>query len=227
MGEEHRVKLSRMRKIIGNNMRNSNMNNPKTTGFMLCDVTELLKMKETLAAAGNKVSDTAIFLKAIAVALKEHPSMNSRLDEDECIVYDSINAGVAVDTPRGLVVLTVRDTQSKSLMEISKDFQALMGRLRENRLTLDDYSGSTYTISNLSKSEGGFFTSIINNNECILVGIGGIHKQALVMENDEIAPRSVLYLMVNGNHVLVDGVETGKFMSRVKEILEHPNVIDW
>lgn len=219
---EQRKKLSKMRKLIGENMKQSNINNPKTSGFMLCDVTEFLELKEELAAKGHKISDTVFFVKAIALALKEYPALNSRLDGDEYILYDSINPGIAVDTPRGLIVLTLRDTQDKTLFEIADDFRNLMHRMKDNQLTMDDYTGSTYTISNLSRSNGGFFTSIINNNECFIIGVGGIHKQALVLENDEIAARSVCYVTVNGNHVLVDGVETGKFMERIRQIIEHP-----
>lgn len=219
---EQRKKLNRMRKLIGENMRQSNINNPKTSGFGLYDFTELLEMKQELEAAGRKVSDTVIFLKAIALTLKEYPAMNARLEGDECIVYDSINPGIAVDTPRGLITLTLRDTQDKSLMDLAEDFRALMHRMRDGKLTADDYTGSTYTISNLSRTSGGFFTSIINNNECFIIGFGGIHKQAMVLENDVIAARSVCYVTVNANHVLVDGVETGKFMERLREILEHP-----
>ena len=116
---EQRIKLNKMRRMIGENMRQSNINNPRTAGSVQLDFTELLEMKAELADKGHKVSDTAIFVWAIARALKDHPKLNSRLEGEEMIIYDEINPGIAVDTPRGLLALTLRNTENKTLLEVS------------------------------------------------------------------------------------------------------------
>lgn len=138
------------------------------------------------------------------------------------IVYDAINPGIAVDTPRGLLSLTLHHTENKTLLEISDGFRDLMHRLKEGRLTMDDYTGSTYTISNMTRSAVHFFTSIINNNECFIIGFGGIHKAPVVLEDGSIAAHDVCYMTTNANHVLVDGMETDHFTEMLGTILTHP-----
>lgn len=219
---EQRIKLNKMRRMIGENMRQSNINNPRTAGSVQLDFTELLEMKAELADKGHKVSDTAIFVWAIARALKDHPKLNSRLEGEEMIIYDEINPGIAVDTPRGLLALTLRNTENKTLLEVSESFRDLMHRFKEGRLTMDDYTGSTYTISNMTRSAVHFFTSNINNNECFIIGFGGIHKAPVVLEDGSIAARDVCFMTTNGNHVLVDGMETDNFTSQLQDILTHP-----
>ena len=219
---EQRIKLNKMRKLIGENMRQSTRNNPRTAGSVQLDFTELLELKAELAENGHKVSDTAFFVWAIAAALQGHPNLNSRLEGDEMVLYDSINPGIAVDTPKGLVSLTLRNTEYKTLLEISESFRDLMRRMKEGRLTMDDYTGSTYTISNMTRSAVPFFTSIINNNECFIIGFGGIHMAPVALDDGTVAVRKVCYMTINANHVLVDGMETDYFTEKLCQILTHP-----
>jgi len=215
--------MNRMRRQIAEHLRRSNTEHPTISSFGLFDFTELLELKEERSAEGKKLLDTAIFIKATALTLKEHPVMNSRIEGDEIITYDTFNAGFAVDTPRGLIVLVLHDVLDKSVEEISDGLRDLLKRLREGALTLDDYKGSTFTISNMSKAPfGSFSNSILNNDECIIVGIGGIHKSPMVVENDEIAVRQSAYVTLNYNHAIVDGVYAHHFLERLKEIFEHP-----
>lgn len=222
MGEK-RTKLTRMRRQIGDNLRQSDLHNPKISIFGLCDFTELLQMKAEYQARGEKISDTALFIKATALALAEYPALNSRLEGDEIVTYDSFHAGFAVDTPRGLIVLVARDVQEKPLPELARQVSDTLRRLKEGTLTLDDYKGSTFTVSNMSKAGfGSHATSIINNDECVIVGFGGIHKGVFADENDRPVVRDACYVTVNFNHAIVDGLIATQFMARLKQILESP-----
>ena len=217
-----REKLSRMRKLIGDNMRRSSQEIPQASGFVSVDFTELLELQQELREQGKKVSDTIFLVKAVVEGLKERPELNARLEGDEAVYYDDINAGVAANTPNGLMVITLRRLQDKSLLEIAELFRDTMGRMSSNKLTMDDISGSTFTVSSLSKSRLRAFSSIINNNECFILGMAGIHKEPVVLPDGSIAARDICNIIVNMNHVLVDGVSITAFLERVCGVLEHP-----
>ena len=220
---EQRKKMSRMRRQIGENLRQSNHHNPKISIFGLCDFTELLQMKEEYRSQGQKISDTAIFIKAAALALAEFPALNARLEGEEIVTYDCFNAGFAVDTPRGLIVLVLHDVQNSSLPQLAQQVSDTLRRLKDGTLTLDDYKGSTFTVSNMSKAGfGSFATSIINNDECVIIGLGGIHKGVFAGENDVPVVRDACYMTVNFNHAIVDGLIATQFAARLKQILEAP-----
>ncbi len=219
---ERREKLSRMRAMIGDNMRKSSQEIPRASGFISVDMTELLELQQELREQGKKVSDTIFLVKAVVEGLKERPELNARLEGDEVVYYDSINAGVGANTPNGLMVLVLRDLRNKSLLQIADQFREMMGRLANNKLTMDDVTGSTFTISSLSKSKLRAFSSIINNNECFILGMAGIHKEPVVLEDGSIAARDICNIIVNMNHVLVDGVSITAFLERVCDVLEHP-----
>lgn len=221
MGET-RKKLSKMRTLIGNNLRKSVQEIPQVSGNIKVDCTEMQQLQKQLLQEGHKVSDTVFLIKAIAVALKDFPEFNSRLEGDEVIVYDTVNAGIAVNTKMGLMVGVLKDVQDKSLLEISAGFKGLMDKLKNNKLSMDDINGGTFTISNLSKSRSLSFSSIINNNECFIMGMGGIHKEAVVLDDGTIAARDVCNVIINLNHVLVDGLAAAFFMERLGEVLDHP-----
>ena len=221
--EEHSVKMSRMRKQIAENLRHSCSHNPTVSIFGLFDFTKLLEMKAAYAAKGQKIPDTAIFMKAATICLQEYPALNARLGDGEILTCDSFNPGFAVDTPRGLIVLTLHDAQDKSLPQLADEFRSLLHRLQDGTLTLDDYKGSTFTVSSMSKNAfGSFATSIINNDECVILGFGGIHKGVFADANDQPVVRSACYVTVNFNHAIVDGLIANQFMARLKEILEDP-----
>ena len=221
MGEA-RTKLSRMRKLIGDNLVKSVQEIPQASGFMCVELTELLALQARLREEGHKVSETVFLIKAVEVALRDFPGLNARQEGDECIVYDSINPGIAVNTPNGLIIVVLHDVQNKPLLTIAEEFQELLHKVRDNNLTMDDLSGGTLTISSQSKSKMRFFTSIVNNNECLILGIGGIHKEACVMEDGSIQARDVFNLSININHTLTDGVPSTSFLEKVCHILEHP-----
>ena len=220
---ERREKLSRKRMLVRNNLMKSAQEIPQVTGFVQLNCTPMLKFQETMKEKGEKISTTVLLIKAIAMAMADYPQLNTRMEGDEVIYYDSINAGVGVQTPKGLIVTVVKELQDKSILEVSHDFQALMGRVKTNKLTMDDLTGSTFTVSNLSKvTRPGAFTSIINNSETCIIGLSGITRQPIVASDGSIVVQDCANLITNVNHIIVDGMTVTQFRNRVCDILEQP-----
>lgn len=221
MGEK-RIKIKGMRKLIGDAMRNSILNYPSATGCVKVDMTELIKMKEELKERNVKVAMSAFYIKAISLALKDYPDLNSRIENDELVIYDSINVGVATAVENGLYVLVVKDTQEKNIIEISDNLIDMLNRMKVGKLTMDDMQGSTITLSNLSSGAYDAFTSIITNDETLIIGIAKTKKEVVVSENDELLIKPLSNIMININHASTDGVPSSMFAAKLVEILENP-----
>ena len=219
---EIRKKLTPMQKAVGKNLLKSTTSFAQTTGHAIFDVDELVEIKKELKEQGMRVSYTALFTKAIALTLKAFPMFNARLEGDEVIEYDNINVGVGIDTPKGLVVAVVKDTQDKSLFEVAQDLNDIVDRARENKLTMADLSGGTVTISNLIGTGSIAFSSIVNNNEAVIFGIGDIRKEPVVNDDDQIVIKNVCRINTNGNHTLINGMDSVRMGVRLREIIENP-----
>lgn len=221
---EKRVKLAGIRKFIGDKLLESVNTIPQVSGTIPIDMTEFLALLEALRKNGHKVSGTSLLVKALAIALTESPQLNARQENDEIVYYDHINPGIAVSADSGLLVVTMKNVQEQSLMEIEAQFRELIGKVTAKKLTMDDTTGGTVTISNLMKEKLTSFNSIINNNECLIVGVGGLQKQAVVLVDGTIAARDMCTLIVNMNHTIVDGIAATKFLTRMQELLQNPAV---
>lgn len=211
-----------MQKAVGANLLKSVTSFAQTTGYGVYNMDEMMELKKEFKEQGKRVSWTAMFCKAVALTLKEYPMFNARLEGDEVVTYDHINIGVGVDTPKGLLVAVVKDTQDKSLFEIADDLNDLVDRARNNKLTMEDLTGSTVTISNLIGTGSIAFSSVVNNNEAIIFGIGDINREPVVDENDQIVIRNVCRVNMNGNHTLVNGMDSVRMGKRFKEIVQSP-----
>ncbi len=222
MGEK-RVKLRGIRKLVAANMKRSSDDIPMGYCTTRVDLTEMLKMQRELREQGIKVSDSVFFMRATVIAVKKYPNFNARSESvEEAIYYDEINPGIAVDSPRGLLSLTLRDVGGLSLLELAEKFRELMNKLKTGTLLPDDYTGSTFTISNLGKTTVHDIGPLVTNHECFIMGFGGIHKEASVMEDGSIAARDVCYMTLTNNHILVDGADCTRFLDEMKRVLEHP-----
>jgi pyruvate/2-oxoglutarate dehydrogenase complex dihydrolipoamide acyltransferase (E2) component len=221
MGEK-RIELNYMRKIIGKKLKESLETIPHVAAMLRVDMTELLALSDELRSQGRKITMTALFVKALSIALTEIPELNARLEGEEAIYYDHVNPGIAVPIKNGLIVVVLRNTNAKSLFEIDADFRALMQKVREKKLTMDDMAGGTVTFSNMSKKKMEIATSIINNNEALLVTLGSIHKNAVVMPDGTVSARDMAYVIANLNHTLVDGMDGSRYLERMQQILESP-----
>ncbi len=192
------------------------------------DVTELKKVraraKETGARYGVKVTYLPYIMKAVAAALREYPQLNAMLDEEkqELVVHKYVNLGIAVDTPRGLVVPVVEDVPFKGVLQLSAEVQDLAGRAREGRIKPEELKGSTFSITNAGNIGGVLATPILNFPNVGIVGVHTIRRLPRVMPDDTIVPRDILWLSISIDHRLVDGADGARFMVRVRDLLEDP-----
>jgi len=221
MGEK-RVKLSGTRKYIGDSMLKSVLSYPQARGFINVDMGEIIAIRDEYLDQGQKIAMSAFMIKLIATALKRFPSLNARIEKDEIIYYDQINCGIGVDIGTGLYVLVIKDADKKSVLEINEEFRGYLDKLKNNTITLDDMQGGTFTLTNFCNSKPEFFTSIISHDECIIVGIGGIKKQVVVSENDQIIIRPMCMVIINMNHTITDGKDIHGLMEHVYEICQDP-----
>lgn len=221
MSGETRTKLKGIPKVAAENLLESVQGFSQATQFLEVDMSEVEKLRAEYKKRGQKLSSTAIFIRAAALAVKEYPYMNSRLEGDTIIQYDDFNPGIAMDTPKGLLVIVLKAAQNKSLDQINEEVAELLCRARNNKLTLDDFQGGTMTINNMSMINVDFFTSIVNNFETVIMGFGRPKKRVVVGENDEILIKPMSWIMANINHTLTSGVPSNKFMNHIAMVLEN------
>ncbi len=209
-----------LRKIIAQRMSASHLTTAPVTLIATVDATALVRLREGLKRAGEPApSYTDIIVKLVAEALKRHPALNARWQDDRVEMLRDIHIGVAVDTPAGLVVPVVCDVESLNLAEIAGQTRDLIERARQRQLTADEMRGGTFTVSNL----GGFgidaFTPIINHPECAILGIGRIQKQPVVID-DRIEIREQMVLSLTFDHRIVDGAPAARFLQTLRELIE-------
>ncbi|MBI4399309.1 2-oxo acid dehydrogenase subunit E2 [Candidatus Micrarchaeota archaeon] len=230
-GEQvERVPISHMRKVISETMSRSAFTIPQVTHMDEADVTELVAVRERekvpLEQKGIKLTYLSFIAKAVLSALKEYPKFNSVFDSEknELILKKSHNIGIAADTPEGLVVFVIKNIDSKSILEIAKEMQKLSEEARSRKISLSDLKGGTFTITNIGSLGGLFATPIINPPEVAILGLGKI-KDRLVMLNNQIQNRKILYLSLTFDHRAIDGAEAARFTNTIIKHLEDPNLM--
>ncbi|MEU9061613.1 2-oxoglutarate dehydrogenase, E2 component, dihydrolipoamide succinyltransferase [Streptomyces sp. NPDC048430] len=224
------VKLTRMRKVIGDNMMKALHSQAQLTTVLEVDITKLMKLrnqaKESFAAReGVKLSPMPFFVKAAAQALKAHPVVNARINEDEGTItyFDSENIGIAVDAEKGLMTPVIKGAGDLNIAGIAKKTAELAGKARGGGLTPDDMSGATFTVSNTGSRGALFDTVIVPPNQAAILGIGATVKRPAVIETAEgtvIGVRDMTYLSLSYDHRLVDGADAARYLTTVKAILE-------
>ncbi|MFF3260881.1 2-oxoglutarate dehydrogenase, E2 component, dihydrolipoamide succinyltransferase [Streptomyces sp. NPDC002932] len=224
------VKMTRMRKVIGENMMKALHSQAQLTTVVEVDVTKLMKLrnkaKDAFAAReGVKLSPMPFYVKAAAQALKAHPVVNARINEDEGTItyFDSENIGIAVDAEKGLMTPVIKGAGDLNIAGISKKTAELAGKARGGGLTPDDMSGATFTISNTGSRGALFDTVIVPPNQAAILGIGATVKRPAVIETEEgtvIGVRDMTYLALSYDHRLVDGADAARYLTSVKAILE-------
>lgn len=217
--------LSGMRKVIGKRMVESKVTAPHVTLTTEANVDKMIALRTKLneKAKDVRMSYTDMLVKMVATALLHVPMMNASISGDNLILHRDVNIGVAVALDEGLVVPVVKNAERKGFAEISKEAKALIGKARENKLSMDELSGATFTISNL----GGFgidaFNPIINLPESGILGVGRIVRKPIVNENDEIVPGSMMALSLSFDHRVVDGALAAQLLSLIKDYVEDPD----
>ncbi len=228
---EERVPLRGLRRVIANQMVASHLHAVRTLHVDEADVTDLVALREKLkpraAARGVKLSYLPFVMKAVATALSEYPALNSSLDDvnGEIVRKRYYNLGMAVATDAGLVVPVLRDVDQRTIMELAAEVNRLAEVAKAGKLTIEELKGGTFSITNIGSLGGLFSFPIINVPEAAILGVHSIKKRPVVLEDDSIVARQMLYLSLSFDHRLVDGAEASLFTSRVIDLLENPETM--
>ena len=232
-GPVHIEKISRIRRTIAEQMTRSASTIPHVTNFDDADVTELERLRQGVPAgqlAQNvKLTMMPFVMKAVAVALRRHAMLNAVLDEaNGQIVYkDYVNLGIAVDTPRGLVVPNVRGADRLTILQLAQALGSIVERARGSQFAVEDLRGGTFTISNLGAVGGQYSTPIINYPEVAILLLGRARWLPVVRgeNHDRVENRLMLPLSLSFDHRLVDGATAGRFLNEVIRNLETPGML--
>jgi len=208
------IRLTGLRKISAERLSSSFRTAPHSTITMEVDMSTASKLRADL-----EVSHTAIIVGAVSKALRESEAINSTLAGEELRIYEDINIGVAAATENGLIVPVIRNADKKPLHEIDAVLKELTEKARQGKLTKDELSGGTFTVTNLGMYGVDFFASIINPPEAAILGVGRIADRPIVVEG-KIAIKPVLVLSLTYDHRIVDGAPAAEFLRKVKQKIE-------
>ncbi len=229
-GDEERVPMTHLRKVIARAMHESHQIAASVTHVDEADVTELdawyREVKPSVEATGTRLTILPFFVRAATVVVRDHPLFNASIDEEheQIILKRRIHVGIAVDTPEGLIVPVIRDADRKSITAIAREIHDLAARARERRLSLEEVRGATFTITNMGSAGGVFATPIIHQPEVAILGIHAI-KERPVVYRGEIAIRKMVFLSLTFDHRLIDGAQAGRFMSDLVALVSNPKLL--
>ncbi|OMG17228.1 dihydrolipoamide acetyltransferase [Actinomyces naeslundii] len=222
-------KMSRLRQVIAERMIESLQTSAQLTTVVEVDVTRVAALRaraknDFLAKNGTKLTFLPFFVQAATEALKAHPKINASIEGKNVTYHDVEHVGIAVDTPRGLLVPVVKNAGDLNIPGLAKRINDLAARTRDNKVNPDELSGSTFTITNTGSGGALFDTPIINQPEVAILGLGAIQRQPRVIKDADggevIAIRSVCYLALSYDHRLVDGADAARYLMTVKKRLE-------
>jgi pyruvate dehydrogenase E2 component (dihydrolipoamide acetyltransferase) len=228
-GPSKTIPLAGIRKAIADNMHASLQNTAQLSLLTEVDVTESLRFQNLVREVYKKdesvrVSLNDILILATSRTLKRFPIMNSTQIGDEIILHDSVGMGIAVAIPEGLIVPVLREADQKGLLEIAAEARSLVEKARSNSLSVEDVTGGTFTITNLSASNVDNFTPILRPPETGILGVGRVVEKPVVFRS-EIAIRSMMGLSLTIDHRVVDGAPASEFLRLLGSYLEQPTLI--
>ena len=219
-------KMSRMRKTIAKKLTEAKNSTAMLTTFNEVDMKPLMDMRKKyqdqfVKKHGIKLGFMSLFTKACTIAMKNHPLVNAQIDGDNLHIPQYVDMGIAVSSEKGLVVPVVRNAEDMSFADIEKEISRLAGKAREGKITIDEMTSGTFTITN-----GGVFgsmlsTPIINIPQSAILGMHNIVERPWVV-NGEIVIRPIMYLALSYDHRVIDGKDSVGFLKTVKELLEDP-----
>ena len=223
------VPMTRLRKVIASRMVESLQTSAQLTTVIEVDVTKIARLRDKSKAAfekreGVKLSFMPFFAVAVCEALRAHPVINSSVDGDNIVYHATENLGIAVDTPRGLLVPVIRDAGQLNIGGIARSVADLADRTRDNKVSPDELGGGTFTLTNTGSRGALFDTPIINQPQVAILGTGAVVKRPVVVKDEDggetIAIRSMIYLALSYDHRIVDGAEAARFLVTLKTRLE-------
>ncbi len=219
-------KMSNLRKTISRRLVEAKNTTAMLTTFNEVDMGSIMEIRTKYKDKFKEIHGVGLgfmsfFAKACAVALAEWPSVNAYIDADQLVYHDYADISIAVSTPRGLTVPVMRNVESMSMAEVEKKVAELAGKARDSKLTAEELTGGTFTITN-----GGVFgslmsTPIINIPQSAILGMHKIQDRPMAV-NGQVVIRPMMYLALSYDHRIVDGRESVSFLVRVKELLENP-----
>ena len=223
------IEMDRMRKLIAEHMVRSKATSPHVTSFTEADVTNIVKWRDKVKAPfekkyGEKITYTPVFFEAIVNCIRKFPLINCSLDGDRIIIKKDINIGMATALQTGnLIVPVIRNADTKNLIGLTKDVNAMANAARNNKLKPDDTQGGTFTVTNVGTFGSLMGTPIINQPQVAILALGVIKKRPMVLETadgDVIAIRHMMYLSLSYDHRIVDGSLGASFLTAVANELE-------
>jgi 2-oxoglutarate dehydrogenase E2 component (dihydrolipoamide succinyltransferase) len=229
-GEDEVIEMDRIRKLIAEHMVMSKRTSPHVTSFIDADVTRMVNWRNSvkdkfLATEGQKLTLTPIFVDAAARALHDFPMINVSVDGYNIIKKKNINIGMATALPDGnLIVPVIKNANEKNLTGLAKAVNDLAERSRNGKLKPDEITGGTFTITNFGTYNNLSGTPIINQPQAAILGTGAVRKMPAVIETadgDVIGIRQIMILSLSYDHRIIDGALAGKFLNRIKDILEN------
>jgi pyruvate dehydrogenase E2 component (dihydrolipoamide acetyltransferase) len=216
------VPLSSMRKVVAKRLSESKLAAPHFYVTVEIDMGRAVELREQLARASEqKISFNDLVLKACAAALKRVPAVNASWAQDRIVYHGDVHLGVAVALEEGLITPVVRNADRKTLPEIAREVRDLAARAREKKLKPEDYSGSTFTISNLGMMDVSEFTAIINPPEAAILAVGSVRKVPVVVD-EAVAVGHRMKVTLSSDHRVVDGAVAARFLGELRTLLENP-----
>lgn len=218
------IKYSGMRKAVGRKMEISG-NYPMSYQGIYVDVTDLLDFRKKVNAERNvKLTVNDYIIKAVSISLQRVPIMNSAFSEDmkQIEIYESCNISVMTASERGLVAPVIKDSQNKTIFEISSEMKELVSKANAGTLTPDDYAEGTFGVTNIGKLNSFDSVPLPLPPEPAIMTACTAKKMPVVMDDDTIAVRLMMKLVIGGDHRILDGVPLAQFINSMKELLEEP-----
>jgi pyruvate dehydrogenase E2 component (dihydrolipoamide acetyltransferase) len=220
------VPLNRFRKVAAKRLTESKRNAPHFYLNREVDAEALLAFRKTLneALAPAKVSVNDLIVKAVATALREHPAVNVSYTEENLLFHKRIHVGIAVAVEDGLVVPVVKDADRKSVSQIGAESRELAGKARDGKLTLNEMSGGTFSVSNLGMFGVDSFSAVINPPEAAILAVGAVRDEPVVRDG-EVVPGKRMAVTLSVDHRATDGATAARFLARLAELLQNPLLI--
>lgn len=219
--EDKVIPISGMRKVIADNMMNSVQSMAHAYHKVAVDMSEAKLIRAAFKKAEKKVSFNDIIIMALGRALQEHPRMNAWVEDGKITEKGSVNVGIAVAVDNGLIVPTVRDVQNMTIGEIHDESARLIAKTKAGGLKKEEYSGATFTVSNLGMFGIDEFTAIVNPPQVGILAVGSMTDTPVVRDG-QIVIRPMMNLVLTYDHRVIDGAPAAQFLSRVKDLLENP-----
>jgi 2-oxoglutarate dehydrogenase E2 component (dihydrolipoamide succinyltransferase) len=227
--KENSQKMSNLRKTISRRLVEAKNTTAMLTTFNEVDMSAIMEIRaknkdKFKEAHGVNLGFMSFFTKACCFALQEWPAVNAMIDGENIVYHEYCDISIAVSAPKGLVVPVIRNAESLSMADIEKTVVALANKAKENKLTIEEMSGGTFTITN-----GGVFgslmsTPIINIPQSAILGMHKIQERPMAI-NGQVVIKPMMYLALSYDHRLIDGRESVSFLVRVKELLENPALL--